>query len=105
MDMKKQSYILRSNGKIEYVEPKNGTDFSLEELKAAIGGGYIETVPIQGVGTGNGNRVHKIMVVDDEGALPKGNGYPLPLNTLASMIYGAGRIHGDVLICLRSQIK
>lgn len=30
--------IYRTNGDVENVEPKNGTDFRLEELSAIVGG-------------------------------------------------------------------
>ena len=33
--------IYRTNGDVEIIEPKNGTDFQLEELSAIVGG-YIE---------------------------------------------------------------
>lgn len=35
--------ILYVDGREEFIEPKNGTDFSLEELKTIVGG-YIQVV-------------------------------------------------------------
>jgi hypothetical protein len=101
--MKLKAYILTTDGDIKVTRPKNGTDFTLEELKAAIGGGYIEVVR---VGT------NMLMVVDDDG---KVKNPPLPLNVVASRLYCGERepdfsnpydtIHGDALLCHGSQIK
>lgn len=97
--MKGRSYILKVSGERVPVEPKNGTDFSLEELKKAIGGGYIEVVRL-------GNKV--IMVIDEEGKLKKG----MMPNVLASRLYNAVKgftnpdiIMGDALICNTEMVK
>lgn len=87
--------IVRADYSIQVVEPKNGTDFKLEELQA-IAGGYIEIVRLK-----NGD----IMVVNEEGHL-KG----LPLNFYATLRYQHDRatndtIVGDVLICKSEQVK
>ena len=78
---------------IKEVFPKNGKDFSLEELKQYIGGGYIEIVRCKG---------GQIMVIDEEGKL-KG----LPINPVATMIYGNPNdiIVGDVLLCPDKMVK
>ena len=65
--------ILRVDGDSEEVQPRNGIDFSLEELQKIVGG-YIEIVKVS-------NR--QIMVVDNEGKL-KGK----PVNLMASFLYG-----------------
>jgi Domain of unknown function (DUF3846) len=88
--MKNQSYILKTTGEKIPVEPRNGNDFSLEELKTAIGGGYVETVPLS-----NG----RMMIVDEDGRRKQ-----LPLNVEASRLYAADIIVGDALVCDRRQI-
>jgi hypothetical protein len=101
--MKRKAYILTTGGDIKLTAPKNGSDFTLDELKAAIGGGYIEIVRIP---------PDRLMVVDDDG---KVKDPPLPINERASRLYCGGRtpdfsnpydtINGDALVCHESQIK
>ena len=85
--------ILYVDSREEFIEPKNGTDFSLEELKTIVGG-YIEIVPL-------GNE--RIMVVNEEGRLLN-----LPHNYTASRItsvLGIVDIVGNVLVCHTSMVK
>ena len=83
--------IYKTNGEVIETTPKNGKDFSLEEMQAIVGG-YIEIVYLD-----NG----QIMVVNEEGKI---NG--LPLNENASMLVGyTDLIMGDVLVCDSNQIK
>lgn len=92
--MKGKAFIVKTTGKIEYVEPEDGNYFSLKELKKAIGGGYIEIVPF---------RPNLVMVVDEDGKMKR-----LPLNTVATRIYNSKTndyIVGDVLVCCRKQIR
>jgi hypothetical protein len=86
-----QAYIIKVSGEKIPVEPKNGSDFQLDELKAAIGGGYIETVPLP---------QDRIMVVDEDG---KRKG--MATNVSASELYRTDWIVGDVLVCGRNQLK
>ena len=51
--------IIKSNGETKTVEPKNGTDFKLEELQAIVGG-YVQIAYL---------RDDEIMVMDEEGRL------------------------------------
>lgn len=88
------SWIKSSGEKIE-VEPKNGTDFKLGELKGFVGG-YIEIILLKD---------GRIMVVNEEGKLNR-----LPINDNATLIweeiYGCTDvIVGDVLVCKESEIK
>ena len=85
------AYILTTKGESLACAPKNGTDFSLEELKQAIGGGYIEVVYLPD---------NRVMVIDEEGKLKQ-----MPLNHAASMLYLRDTIVGDALVCDRSQIR
>lgn len=69
--------------------PKNGKEFDLSELQAAVGG-YIERVPAKGVG-------HATVYADEEG-LCKG----LTPNPKASALVGYGPLVGPVLIVRRA---
>lgn len=78
-----------------FPEPKNGTDYQLEELKEAIGGGYIEICQLNLF-------PDSVMVIDEDG---KNKG--LPFNEMATAIYNRlprDCIVGDALVCKRSQI-
>lgn len=81
--------IIKANGTIIDVKPKNGRDFSLKELQSIVGG-YIEIVHLK-----DGN----IFVVNDEGAI---NGFCMNLE--ASKMYG-GHLFGDVLYCKSREVK
>lgn len=87
--------IIKSNGETKTVEPKNGTDFKLEELQAIVGG-YIQIAYL---------RDDEIMVMDDEGKLKEKD-----LNLQASLRYRRDvnpydSIVGDVLICKTNQVN
>lgn len=77
------------------VQPKNGTDFSLEELQGFVGG-YIEIVRLN---------EGKIMVVNEEGKL-----LDLPVNLLATipfqLTYGPiDQIYGNALVCKEDEVR
>ena len=88
--------IIKANGETIDVKPKNGTDFSLEEMKEIVGG-YIEVLFLEG---------GDLMVVNEDG-----KNMNLPLNKEATEIitgdiyYDGDCIVGDVLVCERNQIK
>lgn len=80
--------IIRVNGTREKYLPAGGRHYTLEELKKAIGGGFIQVVY-----TKDG----RLMVLDEEGKL-KG----FPVNPVATRLYLHGSqapIVGDVLVC------
>lgn len=84
--------IYKAHGEvIDNYQPRNGSDFQLDELQAVVSG-YIEVVYLQD---------GRLMVVNEEGKL---NG--LAINWNATLLVG-GRdiIVGDVLVCNRNQIK
>lgn len=86
--------ILYANGTEKEVEPKNGTDFKLEEMQAVVGG-YIELVYLPN---------DELMVCNEEGWL-----IPLELNKNATKYIKkvCGRdepIAGNVLICKDNEI-
>lgn len=80
--------IIKTTGEIIETEPSNGTDFSLTELQAVVGG-FIEVVHLPD---------GRLMVVNEEGKL---NG--LPINPKASELY-PDIIVGDVLVCEHYEI-
>ena len=86
--------ILYVDGREEFIEPKNSTDFSLEELKTIVDG-YIQVVWLKD---------GRIMVVNEEGKIHR-----LPLNVRATCIVNgegiADTIVGNVLICHSSMVK
>lgn len=84
-----KAQIIKTTGEVWEIEPKNKTDFSLEELQEIVGG-YIEIVQL-------GNR--KVMVANEDGVYLE-----LPLNRKASNIYQRNLIVGDVVICSSNQI-
>lgn len=85
--------VITTIGEVTEVKPKNGTDFSLEELQKVVGG-YIEVV-----GTVDPSR---IMVLNEEGKLKR-----LSVNQKATALYPnlADIIVGDVLVCKRRMLK
>lgn len=82
--------IYKANGEVLDIEPKNGTDFQLEELQAIVGG----LIDCQMTNDGN-----DLIIFNDEGKLME-----LPYNENATEIYQE-RVYegdflvGDVLIC------
>ena len=88
--------IIKTDGTRQPVQPANGSDFTLEEMQAIVGG-YIELVELDGNTT---------IVVNEEGKF-----IPLSLNLEASRIFRAHHpaskdfIVGDVLVCNNNQIR
>lgn len=82
--------ILRTDGTQEVCQPKNGTDFQLDEVKAVVNG-WVEMV-----GLADG----RIMLLNEEGKL-----HDLPVNAAATELFNQGGrmwydwIVGDVLVC------
>lgn len=87
--------IIKTTGEVIEVAPKNGTDFSLEELKTIVDG-WIEIVNL---------RDGRLLCLDEEGKL-KGK----ERNHVATDIYRQAFpqckdfIVGDVLLCNEDQI-
>lgn len=88
--------IIKTDGYVINIEPKDGKEFSLEEMQTIVSG-YIEIVDLH-----DGN----YMVVNEEGKL-KG----LAINHVATQIYTNAFpgvydvIVGDVLVCNKHQIS
>lgn len=88
--------LYKTDGTIISVEPKNGKDFKLEELKEFVGG-YIEIVGLVD---------SMFMVVNEEGKL---NGLDFNMNATTVLENYAqcptnDYIVGDALVCGRNQI-
>ena len=87
--------LYKTNGEVLEVIPKNGTDFSLEELQCFVGG-YIELVNLND---------DEIMIVNEEGKLDN-----LPYNQkatehLLAKVNGFDVIVGDALVCKRKEVR
>lgn len=88
--------IIRANGEIETIKPKNGKDFQLQELQSIVGG-YIEII--------NLDATNRLMVVDEEGKL---KGYPYnekATELIHNETFLDDFIVGNVLVCDKKQIK
>lgn len=93
--METQAYLIKTDGEVIPVSPKNQVDFSLEELQSFVGG-LIELIYL-----GDG----RIMVVNEEGKIND-----LDLNKNASILYLQTTnqieiIVGDVLVTPRNFIN
>lgn len=89
--------IYRASGDVENVEPKNGTDFSLEELQKIVDG----LIEIKFLRDDEG----RVMILNEEGKL-RNLLYNERATTLyRKFVYEHDFIVGDVLICDKSQIK
>ncbi|HSZ58581.1 MAG TPA: DUF3846 domain-containing protein [Tepidisphaeraceae bacterium] len=92
--------LWKTDGTSQVVTPKQGTEFTLAELKAFVGG-YIEIVRLD---------EGSLMVVNESGLLEN-----LPLNNMGTQLYrqmafrNTGRrcddpVVGDVLVCSRTEV-
>lgn len=85
--------VIRVNGETEEVEPENGSDFQLEEVKRLIGCEWIEVVRLAD---------RRLMVMDEEGKLLRKR-----CNVKATEMYNHPYdvIVGDVLVCDADQLR
>lgn len=87
---------IKTNGEIHEVQPKNGTDFQLEELQAAVEG-YIQIIFIG---------PKEVMVVNEEGKFQcERNAAATILAKTRKAILPDDYISGNVLVCNDNQIK
>lgn len=87
--------LIKTTGESSFITPKNGKDFTLEELYALIGCELIEVVyPIED----NGN----IFIIDEEGKLAG----KIP-NAAATLLWGVtgDYLAGDVIYCPSEMLK
>lgn len=81
--------LIKEDGRLTEIEPKNGTDFKLKELQDYIGG-LIEIVYLPN---------EFILIVDEEGLLKERQ-----YNMAASFVAGQ-TIVGTAILCKASQVK
>lgn len=82
--------LMRANGTSELVQPKNGTDFQLDELYKLISTDIIQVVPAKD---------GRLIILDDEGKL-KDEWHVNPSATdLADGLAPDDFIVGDVVVC------
>jgi hypothetical protein len=94
--LNRQAMTIDTNGRVEMAVPRNGKDFTLEELRALIGAEMVEIVRPRSM-------PDWLIVCDEEGKL-KGDGL---VNFIATRAYGNDNdmIVGRVLLCLAKQVK
>lgn len=92
--------IIRTDGTVQANQPASEDGYTLAELRAAIGGGYIDILHLQD---------GRLMIVDEEGKLKD-----LPVNAQATELWrqgregraaAAGQILGDALVCTTDEIN
>lgn len=91
--------IIKTTGEVIEVAPKNGTDFSLEEMQEIVnhkGNHYIEVIYLQN---------NKLMIVNEEGKLINA-----PINRKATDVFmlsfgACDVVCGNVLVCDENQVK
>ena len=87
--------IYKTTGEVIEVSPKNGTDFSLEELQAIVGG-YIEVVSL---------RDGRLICVDEEGKLKGYERNHKATDVFRAAIRTNDFIVGDALVCDVEEVK
>jgi len=93
--------IIKTNGEVIEVAPKNGHDFSLEEMQAIVdhnGNHYIEVIYLPN---------DKLMIINEEG---KCNHVNAPINHKATDIFveafgAVDFVCGNVLVCDSNQVE
>lgn len=89
------AYIIKTTGEVIETQPKNGTDFELDELQAAVGG-YIEVINL---------RDGRLIVCDEEGKC-KGKERNHKATDIFHSVFGNNDFMvGDVLVCNENEIK
>ena len=91
--------LLKFSGEVMEIEPKNGTDFKLDELHKHLQCSLVEVININ---------QDDIMVVDDEGKLKANNVINVNATMLAQenqAITSWDYIAGDAIVCNRKMIR
>ena len=91
--------LLKASGDVMEIEPKNGTDFKLDELHKHLNCSLVEVININ---------QDDIMVVDDEGKLKANNVINVNATMLAQenqAITSWDYIAGDAIVCNRKMIR
>ena len=89
--------IIKTNGEIIPVEPKNGTDFQLDELQQIVGG-YVQLFPLA-------NEAGEVMVMNEDGKIEGLPTNPKATELAAKRLFQGDYIVGDVLVCTNKQIR
>ena len=88
--------LIKTDGTVTEVMPKNGRDFTLEELRTLVGCQWVEFVHLR-------DESGRFLVVDEEGKI-----YGKPHNEKATTLYGRmpfDYIVGDALLCKKGDVK
>ena len=88
--------IIKTDGQIVPVEPKNGTDFQLDELQQIVGG-YVQLFPLA-------NEAGEVMVMNEDGKIEGLPTNPKATELAAKRLFQGDYIVGDVLVCKTEQI-
>ena len=91
--------LLKASGDVMEIEPKNGTDFKLDELHKHLNCSLVEVININ---------QDDIMVVDDEGKLKANNVINVNATMLAQenqAITSWDYIAGDAIVCNRKMVR
>ena len=91
--------LLKASGEVMEIEPKNGTDFKLDELHKHLNCSLVEVININ---------QDDIMVVDDEGKLKANNVINVNATMLAQenqAITSWDYIAGDAIVCNRKMVR
>lgn len=86
--------LLKTNGEIVEIEPKNGKKFSLEEAQQYVDG-YVEVVQLK----------HREILICNEEGIIRDMDYNLNATALLKSSYGPGaqRLYGNVIHCLSKE--
>ena len=91
--------LLKVSGEVMEIEPKNGTDFTLDELHEHLQCSLIEVIYLN---------QDDIMVVDDEGKLASNNVINVNATVLAQenqAITSWDYIAGNAIVCNRKMVR
>lgn len=89
------AYIIKTTGEAIETQPKNGTDFSLEELQTIVGG-YIEVISLHD---------GRLIVCDEQGKCKGKDRNHTATDIFHSVFRNNDFMVGDVLVCREDQIK
>ena len=91
--------LLKASGEVMEIEPKNGTDFKLDELHKHLQCSLVEVINLN---------QDDIMVVDEEGKLASNNVINVNATMLAQenqAITSWDYIAGDAIVCNRKMVR
>jgi hypothetical protein len=89
------AYIIKTTGEVFETQPKNGTDFSLEELQKIVGG-YIEVVSLHD---------GRLIVCDEQGKCKGKDRNHKATEMFRLTLLTTDFLVGDVLVCRENEIK